>query len=131
MNWKLIFQLSLFGLAMGLATVFVIPSTVEPAFWVVIFLVCAYIIAYRCHDKRFQHGVFLGMANCVWITSCHLLFFDQYLGHHPQESAMMLSTPMPIPPQLLMVMVGSAIGFISGVVIGVLAVIAGKVLHRK
>lgn len=26
MNWTLIFRLSLFGLAMGIATVFVIPS---------------------------------------------------------------------------------------------------------
>jgi hypothetical protein len=45
MNWKLIFQLSLFGLAMGIATVFVIPSNIEPAFWLVIFLICAYLIA--------------------------------------------------------------------------------------
>jgi hypothetical protein len=30
MNWKLIIQLSMFGLAMGIATVFVIPSNIEP-----------------------------------------------------------------------------------------------------
>jgi uncharacterized membrane protein len=33
MNWKLIFLLSLFGLAMAIATVFVIPSNIEPLFW--------------------------------------------------------------------------------------------------
>ncbi len=42
MNWKLILQLSLFGLAMAVGTVFVIPSNVEPLFWLAIFAVCAY-----------------------------------------------------------------------------------------
>lgn len=40
MDWKLIFQLSLFGLAMAVATVYVIPSNIEPVFWLVIFLIC-------------------------------------------------------------------------------------------
>jgi hypothetical protein len=36
MDWKLIFGLSLFGLAMAIATVFIVPSNIEPAFWLVI-----------------------------------------------------------------------------------------------
>jgi len=32
MNWKLAIQLSLFGLAMGVSTVFLIPSNIEPIF---------------------------------------------------------------------------------------------------
>ena len=35
MKWKLIFLLSLFGLAMAFATVFWIPSMIEPVFWLV------------------------------------------------------------------------------------------------
>ena len=35
-DWKLISRLSLFGLAMAIATVFAIPSNIEPAFWLVI-----------------------------------------------------------------------------------------------
>jgi hypothetical protein len=34
MDWKLILGLSLFGLAMAIATVFVIPSSIEPVFLV-------------------------------------------------------------------------------------------------
>jgi hypothetical protein len=48
MNWKLIFLLSLFGLAMGFATVFVLPTKIEPVFWLVIFVISAYLIAKRC-----------------------------------------------------------------------------------
>jgi hypothetical protein len=128
MNWKLVFSLSLFGLVMGIATVFVIPSNIEPAFWLVIFLACAYLIARGTSTKRFQHGIYLGMANSIWITSCHILLFDQYLAHHPQEAAMLQSMPIAESGKLLMAVVGSAIGFVSGAVIGILAVIAAKVL---
>jgi hypothetical protein len=60
MDWKLIFQLSLLGLAMGIATVFFIPPNVEPVVWLIIFLVCAYIIARRRPTGRLAHGLLLG-----------------------------------------------------------------------
>lgn len=41
MNGKLVVQLSLFGLVMAVATVWVVPSTLEPLFWLVIFPICA------------------------------------------------------------------------------------------
>ena len=85
MNWKLIFLLSLFGLAMGIATVFVIPSNLEPLFWLVIFVISAYIIAGRAPGKYFLHGLLVSIVNSVWITAAHVLLFDQYLATHAQE----------------------------------------------
>jgi len=128
MNWKLIFQLSLFGLAMGIATVFVIPSKIEPAFWFVIFLVCAYTIAKHCSTKIFLHGVLLGLANSVWITAAHVLLFDSYMGRHAPEAAMMQSMPPLDSPRLMMLMVGPVVGLISGVIMGILALVAGKLI---
>ena len=63
MNWKLILQLSLFGLAMGLATVFLIPSK-------------------------------------------------------------------PDSPRLMMAMMGPVIGVVSGLVLGLFAFVAGKLVKR-
>jgi hypothetical protein len=129
-NWKLILQLSMFGLAMGLGTVFVIPPTIEPVFWLVIFLVCAYAIARNCRQQQFLHGLLLGLANSVWITAAHILLFDQYAARHPQEVEVMRSTPMAADPRLMMLILGPVVGAISGIVMGVLAAIAGKVLRR-
>lgn len=128
MNWKLIFQLSLFGLAMGIATVFVIPSKIEPAFWLVIFLFCAYVIAKRRPGLLFLHGLLLGLANSVWITAAHILFFDAYIARHAQEAALMQGPSLPAPPRVMMAMIGPIIGLISGVVIGIFALIAGKLV---
>lgn len=126
MNWKLIFQLSLFGLAMGVATVFVIPSKIEPAFWLVIFLICAYLIAKRSPGMYFLHGLLLGLANSVWITAAHVLLFDAYIARHAQEAAMMQS--MPASPRLMMALTGPVVGLISGVVLGLFALVAGKLV---
>jgi len=130
-NWKLIFQLSLFGLAMAFATVFFVPSKVEPLLWLAIFVVCAYLIARGASGKAFVHGLLLGIVNSLWITAVHILLMDAYLAHHPQEAAMMQSVKMPAPPRVMMAIVGPCIGIVSGIVIGLLAMLADGILRRR
>ena len=131
MNWKLIFLLSLFGLAMGVATVFVIPSKIEPLFWLAVFLLCAYAIAARAPGGYFLHGLALGVVNAVWVTGFHVLFARQYIANHPQEVAMMASMPLPTHPRIMMGIIGPIVGVVSGAVIGVLAVIASKIVSGR
>jgi hypothetical protein len=126
MDWKSIFLLSLFGLAMAVATVWVVPSNIEPAFWLVIFLACAYLIARQRTGRPFMHGLLLGLANSVWITAVHVVFFDTYIARHAQEAAMMASMPWPDSPKLMMALTGPVVGLVSGAVIGLFAVVAGK-----
>ena len=126
MNWKLIFQLSLFGLVMGVGTVFVIPSTLEPFLWLVVFVISAYLIATRAADRYFLHGVALGLANCVWVTGAHLLLFSRYIANHPREASMMQTMPLPTHPRLMMAITGPVIGLISGIIIGLLAIVAHR-----
>jgi hypothetical protein len=129
MPWKLILQLSLFGLAMGLATVFWIPSNVEPFLWIVIFLFCAFVIGRSGAPRPFVTGVLLGLANSVWITASHILLFDRYLANHPREAEMMQR--MPLSGRLMMTVTGPMVGLISGIVIGVLALLAAKIFRRR
>ena len=131
MNWKLIFQLSLFGLGMGLATVFFIPSNVEPYFWLAIFAVCAYIIARQVAAQHFLYGFLVSLVNSVWITGAHILFFNQYIANHPQEAAMMTSMPLPDSPRLMMALTGPIVGIVSGLVLGLFAFVAGKFVKKS
>ena len=130
MNWKLILQLSVFGLAMGIATVFVIPSNIEPIFWLVIFAICGFVIAKRAPGRYFLHGLLTSIVNSVWITSAHVLLFARYIDHHPQEAAMMSSMPLASHPRLLMVLTGPVIGVISGLVLGLFAVVEAKFVKK-
>jgi hypothetical protein len=130
MNWKLILQLSLFGLAMGIATVFVIPSNIEPVFWLVIFAICGFVIAKRAPGRYFLHGLLTSIVNSVWITSAHVLLFARYIDHHPREAAMMTSMPFADHPRLLMVLTGPVVGVISGLVLGLFAVVEGMFVRK-
>jgi hypothetical protein len=126
MNWKLILMLSMFGLAMGLATVFLIPSNIEPACWLPIFVLCAFLIARGTSGNAFQHGIFLGFVNGVWITIAHILFFDRYIATHSGEAAMMQMMPLADSPRLTMALTGPVIGVFSGIVLGILSFLASR-----
>ncbi len=130
MNGKLILQLSLFGLAMAFATVFVVPSNVEPLPWLAIFILCAWLIARHAPGHLFWHGLLLGVANSVWITAVHVLLYDAYMAHHAKEAAMMQTMKMPVSPRLLMAIVGPCIGVVSGIVIGLFALVAAWLMRR-
>src|ERR1700722_15852909 len=125
MMWKLVFGLSLFGLAMGIGTVFVIPWNVEPFCWLVIFLICAYLIARYTTNLRFLTGVAVGILNSIWITASHIVFFDRYMHHMAGARDTALTgtgtTVIVAPPVIATVLVGPIIGLISGAIIGLLA----------
>jgi len=130
MNWKLIFSLSLFGLAMAIATVYFIPSNYEPFFWLVIFIICAWRIASVCTSKYFVHGLLVSLVNCVWITAAHIILYNAYIANHPQELAMMQKMPVPNAPRLMMAMMGPIIGVVSGIILGLFSLIASKMVKR-
>jgi len=130
MNWKLIFQLSLFGLAMGVATVFIIPSNIEPFCWLAIFIVCAYIIAKNCTRNYFLTGLMVSIVNSVWISAAHIIFHDTYIANHAPEAAAYSSHAMPIPPKLAMAVIGLVIGVVSGLILGLFSFIASKIVKK-
>lgn len=127
MNWKLILQLSLFGLIMAHGTVSLIPEMVEPAFWLVIFIFCAYIIARVCNGKYFLHGFFVAIVNCIWITIIHAYFYNNYAAHHLSTTAMYTGNH----PRLTMLAFAPAFGIGFGVVLGGFAFIASKIVKKN
>ena len=129
MNWRLIFLLSLFGLAMGIATVFVISSNLEPFFWLAIFLVCAWVIARNAPGRYFLHGLMVSIVNSVWITASHVVLFDQYIATHAKEAEMMKT--LPLAPRAMMLITGPIVGVVSGLVLGLFAFIAHKLVGAR
>ena len=130
MNWKIIFFLSLFGLAMAFATVYPLSGKIEPVSWLVIFLVSAYIIAKKANGQYFLHGFLVALGNCVWITIVHLLLFRFYFLHHPHMVEMMRGMPLTNHPRLMMVITSPIIGVISGCVLGLFAFFAAKMVKK-
>ena len=118
MNWKLILQLSMFGLGMAIATVFVIPTNLEPLFWLAIFVVCAAIISKRCRKWYFLNGLMVSGINSIWVTSAHVLLFDFYKAGHASEIEIMARLPMGDSPRLLMMLLFPVSGILFGLILG-------------
>lgn len=131
MNRKIVFQLSLFGLVMGFATISLIPQSIEPLFWLIIFIISAYLIAKNCAGKYFMHGFFVSLLNSFWITLIHIIFFEKYLANHSNEISMMSQLPLPYSPRIVMLMAGIPFGVAFGLILGLMAYIASKIVKRK
>ena len=131
MNWKLIFQLSLFGLAMAIGTVYFITSKTEPLWWLVIFIYCAYVIAKQGHEKYFLHGFLVSVINSLWIIIVHIALFDTFVTNHPDEFAMMNKMPFAEQPKIIMVVIGLSVGAITGLLLGLFSFIASKIVKKK
>ena len=116
---------------MAFATVYCIPSKIEPLFWLIIFVICAYLIARNCSGNYFLHGFLVSLANCVWITGIHIALYSTYIACHPDEAAMSAKMPMPEHPRLMMLVMGTVIGLVSGLVLGLFAFIASKIMKKK
>jgi hypothetical protein len=130
MNWKIILQLSLLGLLMAFATISLIPQKIEPAFWLVLLIFSAYIIAKRCPGKYFLHGFLLSLMNCVWITGVHTLFNSTYLANHSQMAQMSANWPLANHPRLQMLITGPFFGVAFGIIMGLFALIASKLVKK-
>lgn len=130
-SWRFIFGLSLFGLAMAFATIALVPSNMEPIFWLVIFAISAIVIARARSTGHFVHGLLVGVVNSIWVTSAHIVFFTQYIASHPREAQMAKAMPLSESPRLMMAFTGPVIGVLSGIVIGLFALVAGKFIRAR
>lgn len=132
MNWKIIFQLSVFGLIMAFATVSLIPEKTEPLFWGVIFIFCAWVIAKACPGKYFLHGFLVSMVNCIWITGVHIAFRETYELHHPDMANMGANLPaaLAVHPRLAMAVMGPIFGAMFGIVLGLFSFVASKIIKK-
>ena len=128
MNWKLIFSLSLFGLAMAFCTISLIPPAVEPAIWLLVIVICARLIAGFAPGRYFAHGFLVSMVNSVWITIAHATFFVPYLLHHPQMVEMSKKIPfLTDHTRWQMVVMAPIFGAFFGLIQGLFAFLASKI----
>ena len=132
-NWKLIFQLSIFGLIMAIATISLIPQNIEPYIWIAVMIVIAIIVAKKAPGKYFLHGFFVSIFNCVWITIAHVLFASTYLPNHPQYQQMIAGMPdmMRNHERITMIVLALPFGIGFGLVLGLFCFIASKIVKKS
>jgi hypothetical protein len=123
MSYRLILGLSLFGLAMGVATAFVIPPPIELYAWLAIFAVSGFAIAKRAPGRYVLHGLFVSVLDAVWVTAAHVALFDKYVVIH--RSIVAVATQHGSAP-VMMAAGGAIAGVVGGLALGIFAWVSSK-----
>ncbi len=127
MNWKLILALSLFGLAIAIASLWGL-GMIEPLLWLAVFIIYAWVIARRAPGKYFLHGFLVSVVNSIWITAIHAGFFSIYAKNNPQ---FVQSAPPGVNPRVLMIIMGPIFGLLFGLIAGLFAFVGSKVFKKQ
>ena len=132
LNWKLILQLSIFGLLMAIATISLIPEKMEPVCWLIIFAICAYIVVKKAPGKYFLHGFLISIVNSVWITLAHVISAPTYIANHPQAASMNAQMPLMMQQhqRIAMIIMGLPFGVVFGLILGLFCFIASKIVKK-
>ena len=125
MNWNLIFLLSIVGAVMGFLTVSVIPSNVEPFFWIAVFVFNAFIITNRAPGKYFGHAWWVSVVSGLWIGLIHAMMHDTYMSNHQDMVEQFRNMPGG-DSALAMAISGPIFGMLFGLVSGLVTLLVAK-----
>ena len=131
MNWRLIFQLSLLSIVMGFASVLGLTRSYEWLIWLFVGVLSAWQFAKKTREERFLHGLCLGIFIGTFNSSIQAVFLPTYLLNNPGMVEALNALPQNLHPAAVVLIMGPIIGAFSGVVFGLLAAIAGKLLHSQ
>jgi len=126
MNWKLIFSLSVFGLAMGVASIFgCVPANLEWLYWLVIALICVFWIVRKATARLFLHGFLVGSIGGIISPILTAIFFSTYLAYNPSYAEQMQKMPAGMNPIIFRLILAPLIAGISGLALGFFAWMGG------
>lgn len=128
MNTLLILGIGAFGLAMGAASVRGYTTKIEPMLWVLIAVVSIIVIAKFGASHPFWHGFLAGLLMGTFNSIMQSVFFTQYLATHPQAAQFRDQIPGGLSMHIFFLVIGPVIGAIYGTVIGLLSMLATKII---
>ena len=130
MNLK-IWMLTLFGVLMGLASVFGYTQSNEWLYWLVIAVISGFVIAKVTDRQIFVKSVVVGLFMGIFTGVIQSVLFDKYLENNPQSLDGFKEIPLSFAPQFVVLFTGPFIGIVFGLFIGLIAIIIDKITGKE
>lgn len=130
MKWGVVLELSVPGLAIGLAVVLGMSDATMAILWIALRLLTALAIARWVRRKHFAHGFCAGSLGGGVAVLCGVAFFGTYTENHPEYLQQASQVPS-LDPRLLLVLVAIGVALVHGIVQGLLAWIASKIVTSR
>ncbi len=130
MNWKLVYSLASIALFMGLMSSFGLTQNIEWFLWLIVGLFSAFLIAKRTTDRHFLTGFVVGFLCGVINSFVEGILYGVFVDNNPAAAASIQEMASSISPRLFLFIAGPVIGLATGVIFGLLALLASR-LERK
>jgi hypothetical protein len=104
LNYRLIFLLSLGGLALAALTLFSVKSSVEQVIWALMFTAYGYPVLKYGRENYFFHGLYAGLLNMLWMALVHTIWLPVYLSHHIGQGPFFVSLAKSPYPRLVVLL---------------------------
>lgn len=124
-------MLTLFGVLMGLASVFGYTQSNEWLYWLVIAVISGFVIAKVADRQIFVKSVVVGLFMGIFTGVIQSVLFDKYLENNPQSLDGFKEIPLSLAPQFVVLFTGPFIGIVFGLFIGLIAIIIDKITGKK
>jgi len=131
MRWGLIGGLSLTGVAVGLLSVFGYTGAHEIMHWTIAYLACAATLGWALPSKHLQHGLAVGLLAGFAAPLVQVLLFGVYLAHNPGVASDLPPGANPEGLRWLTLALAPLSAIVSGIALGGLTWVAGRLLPHK
>ena len=130
MNFK-IWALTLFGVAMGLASVYGYTEKFEWIYWIVIAVISGAVIAKIADRQIFVKSVVVGLFMGIFAGIIQAAMFDTYLANNPKSLDGFKEIPLSLEPQYVVLFTAPFIGIAFGLIIGLIAILFDKFTGKR
>lgn len=130
MNWKMILSLAALGV---LVSVVSLLGWLPSSMWISIGLivVIAVLLGYTVKQKLFMHGFWTAIIWTLIGGALQFILWDTYIANNPDVAAKLAEVPEGMNPKTISMISLPFIAAISGVILGLLAMLFGKLLGEK
>ncbi len=129
MKWNIIVLLSLFGGAIGAASLFGWTHNIELFLWIGAALIAPVILARTTTHKLFLHGLYSGIAMGIVKSIFQILFWNTYISNNPQYVESF--TTISMDARMFILVIGSIFGLVFGIILGGFSTAASKFHQPK
>jgi len=131
MKWDFVFGFSLFGIAMGAASLFGLTQGIEWLLWLVIALICAFVFAQKLETGHFLAALMAGLFMSVLNGLIQAAFFDMYLSNNTMTAERFQQIPGGVDARIFVLIASVIIGAVYGSVMGLFALLARKFVKKN
>jgi hypothetical protein len=130
MNKGLVGGIGGFGVIVGTASLFGLTRGVEEWLWLFIGIGSAFLIARHAPGHPFAHGFTGGALAALASSVLQMALFSTYAAHNPETATAVTQLPQGVSLRATFVLIAPLIAAASGVIVGLFAWIASKLVRR-